>query len=52
LKGKSASLLFLGICIVLAVLLLTRALTPILSGVVFAIALAVLGLLSAGFRKK
>jgi len=52
LKGKPAGLLFLAVCVVLAVLLLTRTITPILSGTVFAVALAVLGALSAGFRKE
>jgi len=42
----------MAVCVVLAVLLLTRSITPILSGTVFAIALVVLGVLSAGFRKK
>jgi uncharacterized membrane protein len=52
LKGKTAGLLFLAICIILAILILTRTIAPILSGTLFAIALVVLGLLSAGFRKK
>lgn len=51
-KGKTAGFVFLGICVILAVLLLTRAITPILSGTVFAIALILLGSFSGGFRKK
>ncbi len=50
-KGKPAGLLFLAICVILAALLLTRAITPLVSGCVFAVALATLGGLSGGFRK-
>jgi hypothetical protein len=51
-SGKSAGLLFLGVCIVLAALLLARVITPLVSGSVFAIVLVLLGGLSGGFRKK
>lgn len=51
-KGKTAGFVFLGICVILAVLLLTKAITPFQSGTAFAIALILLGGLSAGFRKK
>ncbi len=51
-KGKTASFVFLGICMILAVLLLAKAITPIQSGTVFAIALVFLGGFSGGFRKK
>ena len=51
-KGKTAGLAFLGVCIILAVLLLTKAITPLVSGSVFALALVLLGGLSGGFRKK
>lgn len=51
-KGKSAGFTFLGICVILAALLLTRTITPVQSGTVFAIALVLLGGLSGGFRKK
>jgi hypothetical protein len=49
---KTAALLFLGICIVLAVLLIAEIITPIQSGCIFAIALVAFGLLSRGFSKK
>ncbi len=49
---KTAGLGFLGVCLVLAVLLLAKAISPILSGAIFAIALAGFGILSRGFRKK
>jgi len=49
--GKNAGLTFLVICILLAILLLTKTITSITSGIIFAIALVVLGILSNGFRK-
>jgi hypothetical protein len=49
--GKVAGLLFLGICAVLAALLLTSAITRLIGGCIFAISLIVLGGLSHGFRK-
>lgn len=51
-KGKTAGFVFLGICVILAVLLLAKAITSFESGIVFAIALVLLGVLSGGFRKK
>jgi len=50
--GKIARIMFLGICVILAVLLLSKTITPIQSGTVFAIALVLLGGFSGGFRKK
>ncbi len=50
-KGKTAGFLFLGICIILATLLLTNTITPLVSGCAFAVALATLGALSRGFKK-
>jgi hypothetical protein len=50
--GKYAGLTFLVICILLAILLLTKTITSITSGIIFAAALVVLGILSNGFRKK
>jgi len=49
-KGKTAGLLLLAICIPLAILLLTAVITPMAGGLVFALALAGLGTLSRGFR--
>jgi hypothetical protein len=51
-RGKTAGMLFLGICIVLAFLLLTRLITPVISGIVFAIALVLLGGITKGFRRR
>jgi len=48
---KLAVFIFIGICIVLAILLLVGAITPLVSGVIFAVALVLLGLLSWGFKK-
>jgi hypothetical protein len=45
-------MLFLGICIVLAFLLLTRLITPVISGFVFAISLVLLGGITKGFRRR
>ena len=50
-KRQTAGLLFLCVCFVLAVLLLTDAITPLVSGEIFAVALALLGVLSRGFRR-
>jgi len=50
-RGKSAGFLFLGICMVLAALLLTKTIAPLVSGCVFAVALVALDGLSGGFRK-
>ena len=49
---KTAGLTFLGVCLVLAALLLAKAISPILSGTIFAIALVGFGILSRGFTKK
>lgn len=48
---KSAALWFLGICVLLAILLITKVIDAIVSGIIFAIALVVFGGLSHGFRK-
>jgi len=47
---KSASLIFLGVCIILAILLLTHSVSSTTSGIIFAISLVVFGILSKGFR--
>jgi hypothetical protein len=51
-KGKTAGLTFLAICLALAVLLLTNTITPVVSGAVFAVGLAAFGWISKGFKKK
>lgn len=45
-----AAMVFLAVCIVLALLLLSGTISPLVSGAVFAVALVVLGFLSGGFR--
>lgn len=50
-EGKVAAFAFLIVCLVLAVLLLLRAISPLVSGAVFAVALGTLGGLSRGFRR-
>jgi hypothetical protein len=47
-KGKTAGLLFLGICVALACLLIVKVITTILSGALFALALLILGVSSRG----
>lgn len=49
-KRQTAGFLFLCVCVALAVLLLTDAITPLVSGEIFAVALVLLGVLSRGFR--
>ena len=51
-NAKPAAFVFLGVCLILAALLLFRAITPIVSGSIFAITLAILGGISKGFRRK
>jgi hypothetical protein len=48
---KNALIFFLGVCIILAIMLLLKAMSSIVGGILFAIALLVLGLLSQAFRK-
>lgn len=51
-RKRTAGLAFLGVCVVLAILLIADVITPVLSGGVFAIALVSFGLLSRGFRRQ
>ena len=44
--------LFLGTCLLLAILLITQVITPVVSGIIFSLALVVFGGLSNGFRKR
>ena len=48
---KLAVAIFVGICVVLVILLLVGAITPLVSGIIFAVGLVLLGLMSWGFRK-
>ncbi len=51
-KGRTAGLIFLCVCVVLAVLVLLRVIVAIASGIIFAVALVTLGILSGGFRRQ
>ena len=51
-SAKTAGLIFLGICVLLAVLLLTVAISPVISGGIFTASLLLLGGFSSGFRRK
>jgi hypothetical protein len=51
-RRRYAIILFLAVCLILAILLLTRISTPMISSIIFAIALIVFGILSKGFRRK
>jgi hypothetical protein len=48
---KIAVFSFLGVCIILAILLLLNIIKPLIGGIIFASTLLVFGLLSRGFRK-
>jgi len=49
---KMAGLTFLGVCVVLAVLLVSKAISPIVSGSIFAVALVGFGISSHGFTRR
>ena len=49
-KRTIAVTFFLGVCLILALLLLTKTITLIISSLIFAIALVIFGGLSRGFR--
>ena len=49
-ERKSAAISFLAVCIILAILLLTKTISSTASGILFAVALAGLGIASRGFR--
>ena len=51
-RAKTAGLIFLGICLALAVLLILDVISFIVAGIIFAAALAGLGLASRGFRNR
>jgi len=48
---RKAVAAFVGVCILLAVLLVVHSITPLVSGPVFAVSLVGLGTVSGGFRK-
>jgi hypothetical protein len=48
---RTAGFIFAGICIGLALLLVAKLITPLVGGILFAVALVALGLLSGGFRR-
>ena len=49
---KLALGLFLATCLILAILLMMQIISPLISGIIFAIALILFGGLSRGFRKE
>ena len=49
-RARTAQLIFLAICVVIALLLLSQRLSIEAGAAAFAVALVVLGLLSRGFR--
>jgi hypothetical protein len=51
-KRRTAGFAFFAISLILAILLLTQTIEPVIAGAAFAIALAVLGVSSAGFTHK
>jgi hypothetical protein len=51
-NARSAAFIIVGVCVVLAILLLFGVISPMVSGSVFAIALVLLGGTSNGFRKR
>jgi hypothetical protein len=50
-KGKTAAFIFVGICIILALLLLAKIIEIIAAAILFAVALVILGIISKNFRK-
>lgn len=50
-RGKPAKLIYLCICVLIAILLLTQVISPIVGGFIFASALLILGSLSKGFKR-
>lgn len=50
-EGKDAVLVLLLVCLLLAVMVLSEKIDPKIAGGAFAVALALLGVLSRGFRR-
>jgi uncharacterized membrane protein len=48
---KTAALSFLAICLVLVILLLAKTITALVGGIIFALALALFGVISRGFTR-
>jgi hypothetical protein len=51
-SAATAAVLFLVVCLILAVLLVRAVIPPVAASAIFAIALAGFGLASRGFRKR
>ncbi len=51
-KFKTAAVLFLIICLIIVILLLTDSISSFIAGILFALSLVLIGVLSKGFRKK
>lgn len=50
-NARTAVLLFLAVCIILVVLLLTGTISAVVSGALFAVALVIVGIASRGFTR-
>lgn len=50
-NGRTAGFSFLAVCVILAILLLTKTISSTVSGALFAVALIIFGGLSRGFKK-
>lgn len=50
-NARAAILVFLAVCIILAVLLLTDTITSVVAGSLFAAALVIVGIASRGFTR-
>jgi hypothetical protein len=51
-KAKPARFIFAVVCVILAILLLAQLITVIVGALIFAVALAIFGSISKGFRRK
>jgi len=49
---KTAAMMFLGVCVLLALLLVAGVISPIWSGVIFAGSLVIFGIFSRGFTNR
>ncbi|MCH7826604.1 MAG: hypothetical protein IIC75_01305 [Bacteroidetes bacterium] len=51
-KFKTSAVLFLIICVIIAILLLTDSINSFFAGILFALLLVIIGVLSKGFKNK
>ena len=50
-KFKTAAILFLIICVIIVILLLTDYINNFVAGILFALALVIIGVFTKGFKK-